>query len=81
MFARLVALAPVGLLSLPLPDVTLGGLLLTQSCTSKLTFGFCTRLVVFLEEGFEVIMIVGPAGSWDHDSVVEGDAGRELDGR
>ena len=64
-FAKLVLLAPVGDLSRPLPEleVTAGGRLETQSWTSRLTCGFVRRFCVFLEEGLEVIIIVGPEGS------------------
>ena len=78
MFARLVARAPAGLLSRPFPEFTLGGLVLTQSWTSKLTFGFWTRFVVFLEDGLEVMIIVGPAGSSEREFV---DAGRVVGGK
>ena len=61
--ARLELRPPVGLRSRSVPEV--GGLLLTQSCTSKLTFGFETRFVVFLELGFVVIIIVGGPEGWN----------------
>jgi hypothetical protein len=65
MFARLVLRAPTGLLSLPsaVLAVTLGGRLLTQSCTRRETLGLERRFCVFFDEGLEVMMMVGPSGS------------------
>ncbi len=40
----------------------LGGRVETQSWTRRLTLGFWRRLVVFLDEGFEVMMMKGPEG-------------------
>ena len=40
-------------------DGLVGGLCETQSCTSRDTLGFVSRLVVFLEDGLLVMMIVG----------------------
>lgn len=73
-FAKELALAPVGLCSRPPEPGPLepkfGGRLLTQSCTRRLTLGFCSKLSVFFEEGLEVIIIVGPEGSWEEVSEV-----------
>jgi hypothetical protein len=37
-----------------------GGREETQSWTSRLTLGFATRLRVFFDAGFEVMMMTGP---------------------
>jgi hypothetical protein len=64
MFARLLPLpVPVGLASRrPLVFPTFGGREDTQSCTRRLTLGLERRFTAFFEEGFEVMMMVGPGG-------------------
>lgn len=70
MLARLLPLPPApGLLSrVPregeVSEETFGGREDTQSCTSRLTLGLEMRLRVFFEEGLDVMIIVGPEGSW-----------------
>ena len=81
MVARLLARPAEGLCSRldVVYEETLWGRLLTQSCTNRLTLGFSRRLRVFLEEGLEVMIMEGPAGSWERVALV--DVGRELGGR
>lgn len=81
MFARLVDLAPAGLRSRPLPDVTFGGREDTQSCTRRETLGLLMRFDVFLDEGLEVMIMVGPSGRRDGGAFAFVGTGRECGGR
>jgi hypothetical protein len=59
-FAKLLrpARASTGLRSRSV--VMFGGREETQSWARRLTLGFCTRLIVFFDEGLVVIMMIGP---------------------
>lgn len=61
-WARELRAPPAGLRSRSPPDRVFGGREETQSCTRRETLGFESRLEVFFDEGFEVMMIVGPGG-------------------
>ena len=64
MVARLELRAPAGLRSRWSAEETLGGREETQSWTRRLTEGLARRLRVLREEGLEVMIIMGPGGSW-----------------
>lgn len=65
---------PAGLRSRSAPDNVFGGREETQSWMQTETWGFDRRLRVFLELGFEVMMMVGPDGRFD-------ELGNGCDGR
>lgn len=58
MVARELLRAPSGERSRS--EVVVGGREETQSWTSSDTFGFWRRLIVFFEDGFEVMTMTGP---------------------
>ena len=81
--AKLLLLpVPVGLRSRSeVEDKFVGGRAETQSWTRRLTLGFWRRLIVFLDDGFEVIITRGPEGGSWVGVVGEEEGGKGCEGR